>query len=133
MPADRPHGSRWRTESARQLRVDQTSAEELLWRELRNRRLDGLKFRRQVPIAGHIVDFACLTARLTIEIDGKHHAEQAESDRQRRAKIEAAGYVEIRFTNEDVLGRPAWVVNEIRRTLDTARNRPIRLAAPRFH
>ena len=132
MPADRPHQSRWRTESARRLRADQTSAEELLWRELRNRRLDGLKFRRQVPIAGHIVDFACLTARLTIEIDGTHHAEQAETDRQRRAKIEAAGYIEIRFSNEDVLGRPAWVVNEICRTLDTARNQPIRSAAPRF-
>ena len=132
MSAGWPELPRWRTESARRLRAGRTSAEELLWRELRNRRLDGLKFRRQVPIAGHIVDFACLAARLTIEIDGKHHAEQAESDRQRRAKIEAAGYLEIRFSNEDVLGRPAWVVEEIRRTLDTARNQPIRPAAPRF-
>jgi very-short-patch-repair endonuclease len=121
-----------RTQTARSLRRTQTSAEDLLWRELRSRRLDGWKFRRQMPIAGHVVDFACLSARLTIEIDGKQHLEQREADEERTAKIAAAGYLELRFTNEDVLGRPLWVIEEIRRTLDTARGAPMRAPAPRF-
>jgi very-short-patch-repair endonuclease len=116
------------TRIARRLRSTQTSPEELLWRELRGRRLEGWKFRRQMPIAGHVVDFACVSARLTIEVDGKQHAEQVVADAERRRKIEAEGFLEIRFTNEDVLGRPAWVMEEIRRMLDIASNRPMRPA-----
>jgi very-short-patch-repair endonuclease len=108
------------------LRRTQTSAEDLLWRELRDRRLDGWKFRRQMPIAGHVVDFACVTAKLAIEVDGKHHAEQLAEDAERRDKIGAAGYLEIRFTNDDVRGRPHWVIEEIRRMLDLARGVPMR-------
>ena len=119
---------KWQTQAARRLRSTETSPEELLWRELRGRRLEGWKFRRQMPIAGHVVDFACVSARLTIEVDGKQHADQVEADAERRKKIEAAGFVEIRFTNEDVLGRPAWVIEEIRRMLDIAGNRPMRPA-----
>ena len=111
---------------ARRLRAAETSAEEVLWHALRNRRLDGWKFRRQVPIAGCIADFACEAARLTIEVDGRQHAELADADAARRAKIEAAGYLEIRFTNDDVRGRLAWVIEEIRRALDTSRAQPMR-------
>jgi very-short-patch-repair endonuclease len=117
---------KWPTRAARRLRGTETSAEELLWRELRNRRLDGWKFRRQMPIAGHVVDFACVAARLTIEVDGKQHSDQIESDLARREKIEAAGFLEIRFTNDDVRGRPTWVIGEIRRVLDLARGEPMR-------
>ena len=77
-------------------------------------------------MAGHIVDFACLSARLTIEVDGKQHADRIDSDLDRRRKIEAAGYIEMRFTNDDVRGRPAWVIEEIRRVLDAARTEPMR-------
>jgi very-short-patch-repair endonuclease len=115
-----------RTRIARHLRSTETSAEELLWRELRNRRLDGWKFRRQVPIAGHVADFACIAARLTIELDGEQHFDQPDQDAERTAKIAAAGYFEIRFTNEDVRGRPHWVTEEIRRALDAARTEPMR-------
>ena len=76
---------------ARDLRRTETSPEELLWRELRSRRLDGWRFRRQVPIAGHVVDFACVAARLTIELDGKQHLDQPDQDAERTAKIAAAG------------------------------------------
>ncbi|HEX9903839.1 MAG TPA: DUF559 domain-containing protein [Propylenella sp.] len=124
--AAEPTASKWRVRAARRLRKAETSAEDLLWRELRNRRLDGWKFRRQVPMAGHIVDFACLSARLTIEVDGKQHADRIDSDLDRRRKIEAAGYIEMRFTNDDVRGRPAWVIEEIRRVLDAARTEPMR-------
>ncbi len=116
----------WRLRAARRLRSAETSAEELLWRELRNRRLDGWKFRRQTPMAGHVVDFCCEAARLTIEVDGSHHADQVELDLERTWKIEAAGYLELRFTNQDVRGRPAWVIEEIRRALDVARTTSMR-------
>ncbi len=124
--------AQFRTHTARRLRQAETSAEDLLWRELRGRRLDGWKFRRQVPIAGCIADFACLAAKLTIEVDGAHHADQADADRERTARIEAAGYLELRFSNDDVRGRPAWVIEEIRRALDTARTQPMRRAFPRL-
>jgi very-short-patch-repair endonuclease len=117
---------------ARSLRATETSAEELLWRELRNRRLDGWKFRRQMPIAGHVVDFACVSAKLTIEVDGVQHLDQVEQDAERTAKIGSAGYFELRFTNDDVRGRPHWVIEEIRRALDAARNREMRRAVFRL-
>jgi very-short-patch-repair endonuclease len=123
---DKPPHSKPRIRIARRLRGSETSAEELLWRELRNRRLDGWKFRRQVPIAGHVVDFACVSARLTIEVDGVQHQAQGETDRGRTTKIEAAGYFELRFTNDDVRGRPHWVIEEIRRVLDVASTQEMR-------
>ena len=57
------------------MRRKPTEAEERLWHELRSRRLDRIKFRRQVPISGYIVDFVCLDAKLIVEIDGSQHAE----------------------------------------------------------
>jgi lysyl-tRNA synthetase class 2 len=116
------------TRIARALRRADTSAEDLLWQQLRNRRLDGWKFRRQMPVAGYIADFGCVAARLTVELDGAHHAEQAEADRARTARIEAAGYQEIRFTNDDVRSRLDWVLEEIRRMLDIVRGDPMRPA-----
>jgi very-short-patch-repair endonuclease len=115
-----------RIRRARALRDTQTSAEDLLWRELRNRRLDGWKFRRQVPIAGHIADFACVAAKLRIEVDGKQHSEQIERDLNRTKVIATAGYFELRFTNDDVRGRPHWVIEEIRRALDASRTQQMR-------
>jgi very-short-patch-repair endonuclease len=58
---------------ARQLRSTMTDAEQVLWRRLRNKQLFGNRFRRQVPIGSFVADFACLKARLVIEIDGGQH------------------------------------------------------------
>jgi len=117
---------------ARALRQRQTGAEEDLWRQLRGRRLDGWKFRRQMPIGPFVADFACLDARLVVELDGDHHAAQAGSDAERRRFIEAQGFFEIRFDNDDVRGRPGWVLQEIRRALDIARARAPRPPHARF-
>ena len=63
---------------ARKLRARATEAKEVLWSLLRNRRLDGLKFRRQVPLLGYTIDVLCPDRRLAIELDGRHHGwEQA--------------------------------------------------------
>ncbi len=60
---------------ARKMRLDQTAAEEILWRSLRNRQL-GVKFRRQVPVGAFIADFACLEARVAVEVDGPSHEDE---------------------------------------------------------
>jgi very-short-patch-repair endonuclease len=120
------------TRLARRLRAEGTGAEKILWNELRASKLDGLKFRRQTPIAGFIVDFCCVSLGLTIELDGKHHELQPKGDAERRAAIEAHGYLELRFTNDEVKERLDWVLQEIRRAADIARARSPRAALPRL-
>jgi very-short-patch-repair endonuclease len=62
--------------AARDLRIRQTAAEVMLWEALRNRRLDGVKFRRQHPVGPFVIDFCCPERRLAIEVDGGIHAAQ---------------------------------------------------------
>lgn len=92
-------------EFARDLRKRQTSAEELVWRALRGRRLGGWKFRRQVPVAGYVVDFLCFDAKLAVEIDGHQHDQAPGYDARRTAELEAQGFTIVRFTNTDVRER----------------------------
>ncbi|ESY61401.1 MULTISPECIES: DUF559 domain-containing protein [Mesorhizobium] len=87
---------------ARSLRRDMTEVEAKLWRELRDRRLDRIKFRRQVPIGKYVADFVCPEARLIIEIDGSQHAD-SDTDRIRKTELEAKGFRILRFWNDDVL------------------------------
>jgi len=82
-----------------------TDAELKLWNELRAHRLMGLAFRRQVPIAGYIVDFARSSKRLIVEVDGSQHAEdqQLKIDEERRGRLERDGWILLRFWNDDIL------------------------------
>jgi very-short-patch-repair endonuclease len=96
---------------ARKLRRNQTDAERVLWFRLRDRRLDGLKFKRQVPIDKFIVDFCCAEARLIIELDGGQHALRDETNRT--VILEAMGYLVLRFWNNDVLQNTEGVLEEI--------------------
>ena len=66
-------------------------AEKLAWVLLRNRRMFGLKFRRQVPIDHFIVDFYCHELRLIIELDGTIHNEpdQIRKDAKRNLRLES--------------------------------------------
>ncbi|AWC24754.1 DNA G:T-mismatch repair endonuclease [Aminobacter sp. MSH1] len=91
--------------NARKMRKQMTDAELKLWNELRAHRLMGLGFRRQLPIAGYIVDFACPTHNLIVEIDGLQHgsADVAEADALRTAKLQGLGWTMLRFWNDDVL------------------------------
>ncbi|MEN3027394.1 MAG: DUF559 domain-containing protein [Chlorobiota bacterium] len=91
-------------EMARQLRREATSAESLLWEFLRDRRLGGLKFRRQHPIGNFIVDFYCHERRLIVELEGSIHdePEQAAYDEERFKWLQAQGYTVLRFRNEEV-------------------------------
>lgn len=102
----------------RALRRRATEAETRLWAHLRNRQLEGAKFRRQHRIGRHVADFACEAARLVIECDGGQHTPEA--DAPRTAAIEAAGWHVLRFWNNDVLQNTEGVLEEIRRTLRAA-------------
>src|SRR5690349_19696781 len=86
----------------RELRRNGTPPEKLLWSILRNRQLAGLKFRRQYPVPPYYVDFCCVEHSLIVELDGRSHEDKVESDAQRTAHLERAGYRVVRFTNYDV-------------------------------
>jgi very-short-patch-repair endonuclease len=102
---------------ARTLRRRQTSSEELLWQQLRGRRLGGFKFRRQVPIGGYVVDFLCIPAKLIVEVDGRQHGWEADYDAERTRALEGMGFVVHRVSNEDVRGNLAAVLARIRGAL----------------
>jgi lysyl-tRNA synthetase class 2 len=98
---------------ARNLRRGQTDAERELWFRLRDRRLAGLKFRRQMPLGRFVVDFCCESARLIIEVDGGQHAGTADEDLNRTVHLEAMGYLVLRFWNNDVLKNTDGVVESV--------------------
>jgi adenine-specific DNA-methyltransferase len=85
------------------LRHDDTEAEARLWESLRDRRLGGWKWRRQVPRGPFIVDFYCAEAKLVVELDGGQHADQVEYDERRTAYLASTGLRVLRFWNSDVL------------------------------
>jgi very-short-patch-repair endonuclease len=101
---------------AKHLRSHQTKLEERLWHELRAKRFDGWKFKRQAPVERYIVDFVCFEARLIVEVDGPLHlrAEKQLKDIERDAVLRQQGFRILRFDAEKALGS---VVEEIRRTL----------------
>ena len=89
--------------NARKLRREQTEAERKLWFLLRNRRLMGLKFRRQFPIGNYIADFCCFEKKLIVELDGSQHIDAEVSDRIRTEFLNASGYRVLRLWNHQVL------------------------------
>ena len=101
--------------NARALRKNSTDAERILWSELRDHRLNGASFRRQVPIANYIADFVCHAAKLVIELDGGQHFSDGHeaADARRSATIEAKGFHVLRFSNHDVMTNRAAVLEVI--------------------
>ena len=100
--------------AAIELRQRATQAELPLWQLIRNRQLDGLKFRRQDPVSRYILDFYCAEARLAIEIDGEIHRDQGEMVNFRSDYLASVGIQVLRFSNSDILDRPNAVLREIR-------------------
>jgi very-short-patch-repair endonuclease len=110
-----------RTARARALRRTSTEVEHELWSMLRNRKIAGCKFRRQLPIDRYFVDFACLERRLVVELDGGQHAEQVDYDAARTEVLEACGWTVLRFWNSQVLENPRDVAVAIHAALELAR------------
>ena len=99
----------------RELRQESTEAEKLLWEELRNRKLIGLKFRRQHPLDKFIVDFYCNEKKLVVELDGSVHDEKInkEYDEARTAMLVGLNIIVLRFKNEDVINNLKGVLKKI--------------------
>ena len=99
----------------RELRQDSTEAERLLWTVLRNRKLNGLKFRRQHPLDKFIVDFYCNEKKLVVELDGGVHNEKInrEYDEARTAILAGLNVIVLRFKNEEVINDVQGVLKKI--------------------
>jgi very-short-patch-repair endonuclease len=94
------------------MRHEQTEPEKALWRLLRDRRLSGMKWRRQFPIGDYIVDFVCLDHRIIVECDGSQHADNPR-DAERDAWLNAQGFSIARFWNHEVLSERVNVLDTI--------------------
>ena len=100
---------------AKQNRKEPTEEENIIWQELRNRKFDGYKFRRQHPIAGFIPDFVCLEKKLILEIDGGYNneEEQQKFDAARQGWLKENGFEMIRFSSNEVTNYLPAVLKKI--------------------
>jgi very-short-patch-repair endonuclease len=104
-------------ERAKRLRGELTKAEAAMWNMLRDLRPYGARFRRETPIGPYIADFAWLSARLIIEVDGDSHETDAgrSHDTRRDAFLKNEGFTVLRFDNAQVLDGPDYVFIEIQK------------------
>ena len=107
------HYSTESLKNAKNLRLNQTDAENMLWFNLRNKKLAGIKFRRQVPIGQYIVDFLCCEKKLIVELDGSQHIDNIEYDRIRTEYLNSLGYKVIRIYNNEILSNLKTVLEYI--------------------
>ena len=99
---------------ARDLRNNASPVENKLWPVLRvAAKAKGLKFRRQQAVHPYVADFACMDARLLIELDGDTHASKGKYDKVRDDKLRKMGFAVLRFGNDDVVNNVDGVVMEI--------------------
>jgi len=103
------------------MRKAMTEAELKLWNELRAHRLMGLSFRRQMPIAGYIVDFACPSRKIIVEVDGSQHGQDTNlrADERRSKTLGELGWTILRFWNDDILRDIDGVCRHIVTTVGT--------------
>lgn len=92
-----------------------------MWYRLRAGRLDGWKFRRQVPLGPYVADFLCEQARVIVEVDGGQHGDRAQQDRVRTEWMEQQGYRVIRFWNNEVMGNIEGVLETLSPALSQGR------------
>ncbi len=98
------------TVNARALRRGATAEERALWLRLRATRP---RFTRQLPVGKYVLDLACRTAKLAIEIDGSQHLDAGAYDARRTAFLEALGWRVLRFWNSEVRDNPDGVAEAI--------------------
>ena len=115
---------------AREMRKDMPEPERRLWLELRAARFRGIKFRRQKVIGKFIADFAANEPKLVIELDGDTHAGREAYDEARTQYIEEQGYRVIRFSNADVIGNMAGVLEVLGKAVDGMLTSPLPTLSP---
>jgi very-short-patch-repair endonuclease len=111
------------------LRSDLSLAERVCRELIRAHRMEGIKFRRQHPIGAYFADFACVSLKLVIEIDGDHHDNQMEADARRTQGMEGLGWHVVRFSARQVLENREGIWAEFR-SLISQRASPPLLASP---
>lgn len=117
---------RRKTNVARSLRNNATTAERILWQSLSARKIGGARFNRQVCIGPFICDFAARSAGLVIEVDGGQHAINVEQDEARTRFLNSKGYRVLRFWNSEVMESVEGVVMRIEQALsEQALPRPL--------
>ena len=104
--------------AARKLRKHSTDTEQHLWRHLRDRQIEGFKFRRQQPIGRYVVDFVNLEKKVVVELDGGQHALDS-GDKIRDEWLRAEGYKVLRFWDNQVFSNLEGVLENIRNGLLT--------------
>ena len=109
---------------ARDLRASSTDAERRLWQYLRGRQIAGCKFRRQHPFGPFVLDFVCLERNVVVELDGGQHVDTVRYDQERTRYLERAGFVVLRFWNNDVFGNAEGVIDVISDALQRANPSP---------
>jgi very-short-patch-repair endonuclease len=99
----------------RNLRIRDTYAEQIFWQQVRNGKLDGLKFKRQHSIGNYIVDFYCASKKLIIELDGSVHnsKDQKEKDQLRDENLKEIGFIILRFKNQEIITKIDQVKQQI--------------------
>lgn len=124
----------WKKDKAKEMRRHPTRAEERFWQILKGKKLAGLKFRRQSPMLGYIVDFYCPSIKLVIEVDGSIHERTQARDKHRDEFMNKCGFTVLRFTNDQIFEQLGMVLEKIKayaysyrniplKTVDTANNR----------
>ena len=103
---------------AREMRHEPVPAERIVWSRLRDRRLGGYKFRRQVPLGPFIADFFCAERKLVVELDGDSHDGREDYDEERTAWLNGEGIRVVRFVNQDMYEQVDAVLEAIRRELE---------------
>jgi very-short-patch-repair endonuclease len=98
---------------AKRMRREPTEAEKLFWWEIRDRRLDGHKFKRQFLVGSYIADFVCLESKLIIELDGGQHSETTDYDLKRSAVLQAHGFRVMRVWNADIFTNMEGVIDAV--------------------
>jgi very-short-patch-repair endonuclease len=104
---------------ARKMRVNPTPTEKLLWNELKEKKLDGYRFRNQHPIYRYIIDFYCVKKLLAIEIDGEIHKQRLDYDEYRDAYLNSIGIETLRFNNQEVIDNINLVLDKIKQKLQS--------------
>lgn len=102
-----------RRSSAKRMRREPTEAEKLFWWEIRDRRLDGYKFKRQYLIGSYIADFVCIERKLIVELDGGQHAEATENDEKRSAVLNSLGFRVLRVWNAEIFTNMEGVIDAV--------------------
>jgi len=113
-------------DKSRKLRRNQTDAEKKLWALLRNRQLEGVKFRRQFPLEGYVLDFYSPEYRLGVEADGGGHYENKgrQRDESRTKKLNELGVEIVRFSDRDILTNIEGIYERIKKVIEEKKNNP---------